>query len=126
MREAKPRRVGDRWQVRLTDEYGRRRKRLFDAHADAVKARTAEQARVAEVKDGLRDPAPADRRYQHPQASPPASAARLVQHPAQATHRLHHPGGLGLPGQGALGRLGAEQRFFEVEWAGSLLYLRGR
>ncbi len=61
MREAKPRRVGGRWQVRLTDEHGKRRKRLFDAHADAVKAQVAEQARVAEVKDGLRDPAPADR-----------------------------------------------------------------
>jgi hypothetical protein len=61
MREAKPRRVGDRWQVRLTDEHGKRRKRLYDAYAEAVKAQAAEQARVAEVKDGLRDPAPADR-----------------------------------------------------------------
>ncbi|MGA8890499.1 MAG: hypothetical protein WB493_02950, partial [Anaeromyxobacteraceae bacterium] len=61
MREAKPRRVGDRWQVRLTDEHGKRRKRLYVAHADAVKAQSSEQARVAQVKDGLRDPAPADR-----------------------------------------------------------------
>lgn len=38
MREAKPRRVGTRWMIRLTDEYGKRRKRFFDAYADALKA----------------------------------------------------------------------------------------
>lgn len=60
MREAKPRRVGGRWQVRLTDEHGKRRKQLFNAHADALKALVAKQAMLAEVKDGLRDPTPAD------------------------------------------------------------------
>jgi integrase len=61
MREAKPRRAGERWLVRLTDEYGKRRKRLFDTHANAVRAQVAEQARVADVKAGPRDPTPADR-----------------------------------------------------------------
>lgn len=63
MREAKPRRVGDRWQIRLTDEHGKRRKSLFNDYVDAMKALTAEKARVAEVKDGLRDPTPADRTF---------------------------------------------------------------
>lgn len=61
MREARPRRHGTKWLVRLTDEHGKRRKRLFVVHAEAVKALVAEQARLAEVKDGLRDPTPADR-----------------------------------------------------------------
>ena len=61
MREAKPRRVGDRWQIRLTDEHGKRRKRLFDTHADALMAQVAEHARVVEVRAGLRDPTPANR-----------------------------------------------------------------
>jgi hypothetical protein len=47
--------------IRLTDEYGKRRKRFFDAYADALKAQVAEQARVADVMAGLRDPTPADR-----------------------------------------------------------------
>jgi len=63
MREAKPRRVGTRWQIRVTDEHGKRRKRLFNAYSDALKALTAEQATVAEVKDGLRDPRPAGRTF---------------------------------------------------------------
>jgi integrase len=63
MREAKPRRVGTRWMIRLTDEYGRRRKRFFDAYADALKAQIAEQARVAEVKDGTRPREPLDHTF---------------------------------------------------------------
>lgn len=63
MREGKPRRVENGWQIRVTDEHGKRRKRTFETYADANKALTAEKARVADVKDGLRDPEPFDHTF---------------------------------------------------------------
>ena len=63
MREGKPRRVAGGWQIRVTDEHGRRRKKTFESHAEAQKALNAERARVTEVRDGKRAPDPRDRRF---------------------------------------------------------------
>lgn len=51
------------WWIRYTDEFGKRRKKSFEAHADAEKALVAEKARVTEVKRGLRDPTPPTKTY---------------------------------------------------------------
>jgi integrase len=64
MREGKPRRVKAGWRIRVSDEHGRRRKRTFPSHGEALKALTAEKARVGEVKDGTRAPEPRDRNFE--------------------------------------------------------------
>lgn len=51
------------WWIRTTDEFGKRRKRSFEVHADAEKALVAEKARVIEVQRGLRDPTPPTKYY---------------------------------------------------------------
>ncbi len=51
------------WWIRYTDELGKRRKKCFEAFADAQQALDLEKARVAEVKRGLRDPTPPTKLY---------------------------------------------------------------
>jgi len=63
MRQAKPYRARGKWWIRVTDEFGKRKKKSFDTHADAMKVLIAEQARVREVKDGRRSPTPPDRTF---------------------------------------------------------------
>jgi hypothetical protein len=63
MRLAKPYQAKGRWWIRVSDELSKRKKKSFSSHADAMKALVAEQARVAEVKDGRRSPTPPDRTF---------------------------------------------------------------
>lgn len=51
------------WWIRYTDEFGKRRKKSFEAHAAAEAALSLEKARVTEVKRGLRDPTPPTKLY---------------------------------------------------------------
>lgn len=51
------------WWIRYSDEFGKRRKKCFEAHADAERALSLEKARVTEVKRGLRDPTPPTKLY---------------------------------------------------------------
>lgn len=62
---AKPFRIEGKsgWWIRFTDEFGKRRKKSFDAHEDAAKALALEKARVIEVRRGQRDPTPPTKRY---------------------------------------------------------------
>lgn len=55
---SKPFKFRNAWWIRFTDEFGKRRKRVFDDYAAAAHALTAEKARVREVKIGLRSPTP--------------------------------------------------------------------
>jgi hypothetical protein len=55
---SKPFKFREKWWIRSTDEFGKRRKRVFDSYADTDHALTAEKARVREVKLGLRSPTP--------------------------------------------------------------------
>ena len=62
---AKPFRIEGKsgWWIRYTDEFGKRRKKCFEAHDTAEKALALETARVIEVKKGLRDPTPPTKLY---------------------------------------------------------------
>ena len=62
---AKPFRIEGKsgWWIRFTDEFGKRRKKCFEAHVAAQDALDLEKARIAEVKRGLRDPTPPTKLY---------------------------------------------------------------
>ena len=51
------------WQVRITDEYGARKKKSFPSYDDALFAANTEKSRVGEVKRGMRSPTPPDRLF---------------------------------------------------------------
>ena len=55
---SKPFKFSGKWWIRFTDEFGKRRKRVFDDYTEAAHAHTAEKARVHEVKIGPRSPTP--------------------------------------------------------------------
>lgn len=59
----KPFKRGVSWYVRWTDENGQRRKRAFKRHADAQQFLNIEAGRLAEVRQGLRQPNPGDRTF---------------------------------------------------------------
>ncbi len=63
MRPAKPFQAEGKWWIRVSNEFGKRKKKSFGSYADAMKALIAEQARVGEVKDGRRSPTPPDRTF---------------------------------------------------------------
>ncbi len=63
MKAGKPFLVRGKWGIRWTDERGRRRKQLFERHADAAHALTVERARAEEVRRGTRQPTPASLTY---------------------------------------------------------------
>jgi integrase len=52
------------WWIRFTDEFGKRRKKCFEAHEEAATALALEKARVIEVRRGQRDPTPPTKRYE--------------------------------------------------------------
>ncbi len=68
---SKPFKFRNAWWIRFTDEFGKRRKRVFDDYAAAAHALTAEKARVREVKLGLRSP----RRPPRPSTNSPTTGA---------------------------------------------------
>ena len=63
MMNGKPYPLRGKWSIRWSDEYGRRKKRIFDSHADAEHYLAVEIARIKEVKRGLRVGTPPDKLF---------------------------------------------------------------